>query len=89
VTDPEKRAYQRGYYAGSSGRWPEHRPPLPPGEVLAPILQAARALRDGVDGELAKFGPDDDLATVLGPLVDALDAALAGLSRWLKSGDHP
>ena len=80
----ERRAYSRGYNAGSRRAWPEHRPPHPPVEIVARLMTALTALRDGVDGELALFDPEDEIEKHLGPLVDEADAAMSAVSEWLK-----
>lgn len=81
----ENLAYQRGYYARSTSRWPDHKPPLPPDSVIAEIITAAQQLRDGVDGELAKFEEDDPMAEVIYSHIERLDSALKAVSTWLLS----
>lgn len=81
----ERRGYQRGYSNSCKPRWPEHRPPEPPNEIVAGIIRTTRALRDGVDGYLATIDPDDEIEKQLGPLVDAVDASLIAVSNWLVS----
>lgn len=83
-----KLAYQRGYQRGIKGGWPDHRPPSPPDELVARLMDAARALRDGVDGELATLDGDDPWTERLGPLVDAVDESLARIGQWIKRDDE-
>lgn len=82
-TREEANAYQRGYSAGLNGKWPMHKPPRPPDELCAALIEAARELRDAIDGELAKFDPDDELELAVGSKIDALDAQLTRITEWL------
>jgi hypothetical protein len=84
VTREEKLAYSRGYNAGRKGVWPEHRPPMPPDETCRKVLEALRALRDGVDSELAKFDEHDEICMVLGPLIAQVDDVFEEIGDWLK-----
>lgn len=85
MSDAWKRAYGKGYNAGSRGAWPAHKPPVPPDEIIGPILRRCIALRDQVDASLATLCDDDDLVLEMSPLVDELDAALAGLGQWVRT----
>ena len=89
VPGGERRAYSRGYNAGSIGRWPSHRPPRPPDEVVGPIIDAAQELRDAVDAELATFLDEDEIVERFGPLVDAYDEAVGRIGTWLRSPGPP
>jgi hypothetical protein len=82
LSDEERRCYQRGYQRGA--RWPLHSPPLPPDEIASKIIDAAMKLRNAVDGQLAMFDEDDEMAATLYPYIDALDAAMTKLSGWLR-----
>lgn len=84
MTDSERRAYSRGYHAGSVGKWPAHRPPTPPVEAVAAIMTAAAKLRSAIDGELAKFDKDDPIELALAPRIDDLDRAMELVAEWLK-----
>ena len=84
-----RRAYSKGYNAGSRGAWPDHRPPMPPDEVTSRIVEAALALRNAVDGEIACFLDDEPVVEAVGPRIDALDEALAGLGRWVRASIPP
>lgn len=77
----EKNAYARGYQCGV--RWPLHKPPSPPQPVVGELVDALRAIRDAVDGELAKFDPDDDLNKRLDPYITRADNALKAVGTWL------
>lgn len=81
----ERRAYQRGYAAGA--KWPLYKPPMPPHEVLGPIMEAAKSLRDGMDSQLAMFDENDEINSVLGPLIGKFDEAMVRFGEWLKSED--
>lgn len=85
MTDDQKKAYGRGYTAGSRSRWPEHRPPLPPDPLVRRLLAAAQTIRDGHDKLLATLGPGDDFEQELGPGIDALDAAMREVTDWLRN----
>jgi hypothetical protein len=83
MTTEEKRAYQRGYN-NRAHQWPEHKPPLPPNEIISGLMVALKNLRDAVDLELAKIDPEDEWTLILGPKVDACDAAMSAVSKWLR-----
>lgn len=83
MTRDEKLAYGRGYNAGRKGGWPEHRPPMPPDELCRKVIAALRALRDGIDSELAKFSEDDEIVQKLGALVDDADTVFVEIGNWL------
>lgn len=83
MNDAEKRAYGRGYNTGSRGAWPLHRPPRPPDEQIASLLDTLQKLRDGVDGFIATLDEDDDINLELGVLVDQADAAMRDVGEWL------
>lgn len=83
MDDNYKRGYSRGYQLGGK-RWPDHKPPVPPDEVMGPIVKALKELRDAIDGELAPFDADDPLNVALSPAIDSATSALSGLSTWLK-----
>ena len=84
--DAERRAYYRGYAAGSRGRWPDHRPPLPPHDLIRRLMQAAQQLRDDCAAGCATFDPDDEFTRLLAPSIDAMDEAMAAVTEWLKAG---
>ena len=84
----EKKAYSRGYAASGSRRWPDHRPPLPPDEVIAGLMAALLELRNECDGLLATIDPDDDFAKALDPRLDAADDALRAVAKWLFRDDE-
>lgn len=84
VMSETSKAYSRGFYRGSRGAWPEHRPPAPPHEVLRPVIEAAQRLRDGADGICATLMDDDDFVKELGPLVDVFDEAMTKYGEWLR-----
>lgn len=87
-TSPTQKAYMRGYYRGSKGAWPDHRPPLPPDTTIAAIIRCARALRDAVDGQLAmSCGEDDERESLFGPKIDAFDEAMKECGRWVREGE--
>jgi hypothetical protein len=77
-------AYQRGYAARGNGRWPRHKPPAPPDPVVRELLSAAAALRDVADNVCAQLDEQDDFVKELGPRIDQLDEAMAGITRWLN-----
>lgn len=78
-----RRGYSRGYSAGTSRKWPEYRPIVPPDPIVAQLVTALQRLRDGVDNELAMFGPDDEIQERLGPRLDEATEALAKLGKWV------
>ena len=83
MTDDERRAYQRGYYAGRQNMWPVTMPPLPPGAPLTrDVVVALKWLRDAVRGELAKFEPDDELAATLEESLAFAEATLARFAEY-------
>lgn len=84
MTREYKLAYGRGYNTGSRGRWPDHRPPKPPDEIISALMQAAQKLRDGVDCELATLDSDDEWTQRLGPLIDALDEQFMRVGKWVR-----
>lgn len=87
MTEPEERAYRRGYSrgynAGRRGSWPDHVPPAPNVHVVQRMQSALEDLRNAVDGELALFDADDDMAVKLSPFIDQATEALAGVSKWI------
>lgn len=85
MNNTEKRAYSRGFNAGRKGAWPLHRPPVPLNEDVKELMEALRALRDGVDSELATLCPDDEWVERLGPLVDQADHAFERIGEWLSA----
>lgn len=80
-----KLGYAKGYSAGTSRRWPEHKPIVPPDEIVGDLVQALMNMRNAVDGQLALFDPEDPLQGILGPHIDAADGILAKLDRWIKA----
>ncbi len=77
--------------AGIRGRWPEHKPPLPPHGVLSVILASAGALRDVVSGFLGAIQPDikgDPTWEAFGRSINEFDDAMEQASSWL-SEQHP
>lgn len=86
MTRGEKLAYQRGYQRGLQGRWPAHRPPEPPNQIVAALLLALREIRDHLDGELATIG-DSEWEAAFAPIIDRADAAAELVTAWLTSGE--
>jgi len=84
MTQEEKRAYQRGYAAGIRGRWPVHRPPQPPNQVIASLLLALREIRDHLDSELATID-DAEWELAFSPIINKADAAAESVTEWLAS----
>lgn len=82
MTREEKQAYGRGYAAGIRGRWPAHKPPLPPNEIIAGLLLALREIRDHLDGELAAID-DPEWEAAFGPIIEKADTAAELLTEWL------
>lgn len=89
MPDDERRGYQRGYNARGQGVWPAHRPPTPPNEIVGPFVTAMRSMRDRVDYWIAGMEQDDPMVVDLGAQVDAVDAALARMDEWLRTGATP
>ena len=81
MTRIERLAYQRGYSRGH--RWPEHRPPMPPNDVLAEYMMAMREGRDAIDMFQAALMPDDEWSKQLCPIIDRIDEAHEKLSAWI------
>ena len=50
-------------------------------------MDAARRLRDAVDGVLATFDETDELQTTLGNAVDVLDEQFIRIAEWLLSAE--
>jgi len=87
MTADEKRAYSRGYNAGSRGKWPEHAPPNPPQEHVLALFVAAKSLADAAAAVLQVVLPDDGpdgLFTQMQQEVNRVDAAFETISRWLR-----
>ena len=84
-----KRGYSKGYFAGSKGAWPDHRPPEPPHALFAGIMRAAQDLRDAIDAEISTFGEDDEVTRRIGPYIDAFDGQQEFLSGWLREEPAP
>jgi ribosome modulation factor len=82
MTKEEQRAYQRGYATGIRGRWPAHRPPQPPNQVIANLLLALREIRDHLDTELAVIG-DPEWEAAFAPIINKADAAAESVTEWL------
>lgn len=80
----ERNAYARGYNTGVTGKWPEHKPPMPPDENVAALITALRNLIEAVDSELATFMPDDELVVSLKPHLDKADGVLVSLTSWIR-----
>lgn len=87
MTDSERRAYARGYAAGSRRGWPEHQPPTPPDKLIGRLVTALKDLRDANNAQLSVWDESDDLAKELSPLVDNADAVLSQLGKWLIGGE--
>ena len=88
VSDAQRQyrmTYGKGYNAGKRGSLPDHRPPVPPHEVIASLMTALRNLRDKADSACAMLDPEDEFVQKLGPGIDEADAALSAVSRWLKT----
>lgn len=85
MTPEYRRAYAKGYIAGSRGRWPDHKPPLPPNEMAAELIATLKAMRNCLDGELAKLDKEDPWESLFGPLIDRADEALAKVNTWLRA----
>jgi len=83
MTNEEKRAYQRGYAAGLRGKWPAHKPPEPPNQIVASLLLALREIRDHLDSELAAIC-DPEWEAAFGPIIDKADDAAESVTEWLK-----
>jgi len=84
MTNNEKKAYSRGYYAGSSRRWPDYHPPAPPDPLAAEIMKASVALANSVANWCGMFGDEDEFSKELRPLLEAVDAANAKVTAWLQ-----
>ncbi len=89
MTSEEKLAYSRGYYSGAKNNWPNHKPPHPPVEVIAQLMEAAQNLRDKVDGFVSTHGAGDDECREyeeekFGDGIDLVDEAMGAISIWLK-----
>lgn len=74
--------YSRGYNTGA--KWPDHKPPRPPDEHIAKLMEAATNLRNRADCYLATIDEDDELQSKLGDGIDAVDEVLADIGAWLK-----
>ena len=81
--------YSRGYEHSKVGRWPLHKPPFPPEPVIAELMAALRALRDAIDGEVAKFEQDDPINQALSPFITRADKAQEAVSLWLLNLPNP
>ena len=76
-----RNEYARGYQCGA--RWPLHKPPFPPEPIINELVQSLQALRDAIDGELAKFDENDPICKILDPYIECVDKAQESLSVWL------
>lgn len=76
--------YAKGWYAGIRGRWPEHKPPIPPEKVLAQLMNSATNMRNEADTLCAVFDENDKSLDKLRNAIDNFDAAMTALTRWLK-----
>lgn len=47
-------------------------------------MRSLKALRDVIDGELAKLDAGDPLEVVIAPLIENADASLAAVGDWLS-----
>lgn len=81
----ETLAYKRGYSAALHGKWPADKPPKPPDELCAKIIDALRAIRNQCDDLIATTSPDDGYEEMFGKYIDAADEALEELGFWLLS----
>lgn len=79
----KKRAYARGYNAGS--RWPDHRPPIPPNDIFKDFVERVYTLRDEVDRLLSSLDEDDPIWDGLRDCVDSVDEGFKNIGKWLKS----
>ena len=86
-TDIQKE-YLRGYWAGLRHKWPEHRPPMPPKQIVAEALQAAIGVRDALDWLLATFEENGDEEMKFGKYIDTFDESVSKISEWLKEPDY-
>ena len=84
MNEDYKRGYRKGYYAAVAGRWPEHKPPAPPDDVVAALWRAASELRDAADGICSTLDEQDDFVKQLGPKIDAIDRLGHWIADWLK-----
>lgn len=84
VTDELTRAYLKGYYAGSRGRWPNHKPPNPPQEQVLALFVAAKDLADAANDVLSVIIPDEDIFIALKNQLDSVDSAFSEISKWLR-----
>lgn len=67
----------------ASGPSGDRLPRPTPDPIIAQLVNALQRLRDGVDNELAMFGPDDEIQERLGPRLDDATEALAKLGKWV------
>ena len=81
MTRDERRAYSKGYLAGSRHSWPAHRPPVPPEPVLGRLIIAVQKLRDAADNICATLCEEDEFVAELGPPVDEVDTAMAAITE--------
>jgi hypothetical protein len=83
MSDEYKRGYSKAYNTRAK-QWPAHRPPHPPTPQVAAMMTALQELRDAYDTICATFSEDDELVISLAPKIDAADAALSAVSKWLR-----
>lgn len=87
-----KAGYSKGYsraYSMRSSQWPAHKPPSPPQERIAAMLESARALRDEAATQIATFEECDPMSQAIAAKIDAFDAEMRRWTEWLRSGDAP
>lgn len=84
MNDDYKRGYSKGYNAGVAGRWPEHKPPSPPDDVVAALWKVASELRDTADSLCATLDDEDEFLKSLVPKIDAIDRLGHWIADWLK-----
>ena len=85
----DRNAYSRGYQQAIANRWPLHKTPYPSEPIIGELVAALRALRDAIDGELAKFEENDPLNAALSPFIERADKAQTAVALWLMDDKIP
>lgn len=84
MTREQSLAYQRGYNAGRSRKWPEHLPPAPPDNIVKEILDAARRLCNAADAFQATWDEDDEGMKPLRDAIEEFNEKNGLISQWIK-----
>ena len=83
VKTEAQKEYLRGYWAGLRHKWPEHRPPMPPKQIVAEALQAAIGVRDALDGLIASFEEGGEEEIKYGKYIESFDESMKKITAFV------